>query len=146
MPLSHYFHIQCSVIIEINVSIFFLAQQASWKMWLNCLLSISCPLGCWSRCFPFFFSLCLIYKNYLKKRKEKKKKRVGSMNFAKLDFNWELQQVVEKQGWFSQQSGGGTAMTWNLFYTTSCHFWGWGEWSLTGCVMWWAIVWIVHLS
>lgn len=32
------------------------------------------------------------------KKEKKKKKRVGSMNFAKLDFNWELQQVVEKQG------------------------------------------------
>lgn len=50
---------------------------------------------------------------------------MGSKNLAKLDFNRELQQVVEKLGWFFQQSGGGMIMTWRLFYTISCQF---GEW------------------
>lgn len=100
MPLSHHFHIQYSVIIEINVSIFFLAQQGFLENVGKLSLFSFLPIELLIQVFSFLLFLMFNLWKLAVKKEEHKEKKVGSKNFAKLRFNGELQQVLEKQDWF----------------------------------------------
>lgn len=74
MPLSHYFHIQYSVIIEINVSIFFLAQQGFLENVGKLSPFSFLPIGLLIQVFSFLLFLMFnLWKLAVKKEGEKKK-------------------------------------------------------------------------